>query len=51
LCDINSVDAAKRGFFMYGYECYGELLSDGHLKIPDEVIKKYIKIQKLNWLS
>jgi hypothetical protein len=25
---------------MNAYECYGELLSDGHLKIPDEVIKK-----------
>ncbi|HOP31286.1 MAG TPA: hypothetical protein P5120_16530 [Spirochaetota bacterium] len=22
---------------MHAYECYGEMLEDGHLKIPDEV--------------
>ncbi|OHD06714.1 MAG: hypothetical protein A2Y34_05575 [Spirochaetes bacterium GWC1_27_15] len=22
------------------YECYGELVSDGHLKIPEEIVKK-----------
>jgi len=22
------------------YECYGEIVSDGHLKIPEEIVKK-----------
>ncbi len=32
---------------MNAFECYGELLSNGHLKIPDEVIKKIHRNSKI----
>ena len=36
---LNNPDPVKEAP-MNAYECYGEMLEDGHLKIPDELISK-----------